>query len=1109
MVTQSVCAGSSTSPAALRKSESGYGQEAGFDPYKKGLTAIGQLNITHGKLEPLFPNLPYKGFGFQRIAFDERTGDIETRFRHAERMNDDVNPNDPVDENVNNPRFDSPIDSSNIRWNGDGDGNGNGNGSRGGRRSGNFPGMNRGLSRSKTLGIKRSIPSGGASGDTFGKFDYEQKYPEDPYGEEAGEYARVWLTYLDETEQYDRDKIDGWKDTIDVLMVLAGLFSAVVTTLVVQSIQNLQIDYTQVSASLLFELIQIQRAVANGESAESVSASSINPNTPFNPTVTDTIVNGLWFTSLTLALATALLAVLTKQWLYQYSSLTFGTPRERCRLRQFRYQGLEIWKVAIIIELLPVLMHIALALFLAGLVIFLIPLNLEIAWTVGVITGIAYISYVLSVFLPIWDPQCPYTIPLTIYLRDFGRFIQYGWHSLINLGISYESMGPAERKVRTVTLKHLARLTKPDSIVLPLRRLYRYCYMALRNFLRRLKKLKSLIITHLRLRLHHSPPPELHLQNHREHEKKVVQQGGILIDANAISWLSSVSSNPSVQRITAQSIGGLPYGINGNLLTIEEEIVYEFIDEFVNVPKYSAIQVATLRRLILSWLHYDNKIIDDDLIWFPDPPKIRPHEPEFAELCRFLKSDPTDTLIQCMDGDKQGLSWPLVVWSYLFRNAEHRSALALALLTWPPAESLFVWDDRKVTPISGKEDLTLSELSFRHPHIVGKWIFTYLCKYFDVQLDRKHSEFVFLGEVHYTRYSLFRTIYRALAQPHTASDFSRWNPFLIKISLLYLVRNFETYVTAHELDLDDYGELAKAFERDIIWSESFFDDESVVPQSRAHAFQIYNVLQKTRTMTEPLQEQTIYCIYNYLVRPNASRWTPPVESRNTALHLLTGMTLPRFCKFLCTLPDPRLALILFHARQGMTRSHAETFLSVYKIASRNSSSRLYYILYDPSVLEELCKGLAIADCPHYLLRIARLDPSNSNWRDCYKRLLNSIREELESSVMYSRDDVPPHYQEHRKEWLLLYSLCYHLRPILQVDLSGDEFSLQKLSDIFPQHSPDRISKLNNLVLQQRETYLFRLSQFFDSIENQLIKTLNPTSCVDGGWDDDSLGQTPV
>lgn len=97
--------------------------------------------------------------------------------------------------------------------------------------------MIRGPSRGKTLGIKKSLPlsdKGQANGEItrlysvhtiefivgFSRFDYEQKYPEDPSGEEAGEYARVWLTYLDETEQYDRDKIDGWKDTIDVLMVL-------------------------------------------------------------------------------------------------------------------------------------------------------------------------------------------------------------------------------------------------------------------------------------------------------------------------------------------------------------------------------------------------------------------------------------------------------------------------------------------------------------------------------------------------------------------------------------------------------------------------------------------------------------------------------------------------------------------------------------------------------------------------------------------------------------------------------------------------------------------------------------------------------------------------
>lgn len=835
----------------------------------------------------------------------------------------------------------------------------------------------------------------------------------------------------------------------------------------VQSYQNLQIDYPQVSANLLFELVQLQRAVASGIPVQSVPSSPINPNSQLSFSVTDSVVNGLWFTSLTLALATALLAVLTKQWLYQYSSLTLGTPRERCRLRQFRFQGLEIWKVALIIDLLPVLMHIALALFLAGLVIFLIPLSLEIAWTVGVITGMAYVFYVVSVLLPIWNPQCPYTIPLTIYLRDFWKLLRYSWHSLTNFGLSYES---SESKVRTVVIRDIIRLSNPINSVL--RRLYKSCYSILPNLLRHPKKFKSLIKARFRVHFKFFPT-ELHLRSHREHERAIVRQNGISIDAGAISWLFTVSSNPSVRRITAQSICGLPYGVSKSL-SIEEDSVYQYLEEFSGLQEYSAVHAGILRRLVLSWLHYEERL-SDEFLWLPDARKIRRHEPEFAELCTFLRKDPADALIQSLEGDRQEFGRPLTVWSFLFRNAEHRNALAVALLTWAPADNLFIWDDRNVAPVPEKEQLTLSQLSIRHPHIVGKWVFNYLCKYFEVSVDRKRSQFILLGERRYSRYSLFKTIYQALTQPSAESEFSKWNPFLVKISLLYLFRNFETYVTAHEFDLDDFGEFAKAFERDIIWSEAFFDDRFVVAQARVHGFQIYNILRKQH-MGEPLPEQSIDRIYVYLVQTDASRWIPPTIARSTALHLLTGPSCPKFCKFLCTLQYPRLALILFHARQGITSSHAEMFVSIYKAANRNPSARLYYILYDPIVLEELCKGLAIADLSGYLLRIARLNPFNPNWRDCYRRLLVSIDEALESSVMHDREDIPPFYQAYRKEWFLLYCLCHHLGRILKVDLSGTEFTLRDLFSIFPQHTADRVNKLNALLHRQetvRPHYQFR------------------------------------
>ncbi|KAK0231760.1 hypothetical protein EDD85DRAFT_775554, partial [Armillaria nabsnona] len=85
--------------------------------------------------------------------------------------------------------------------------------------------------------------------------DYEQRFPEDKRCEELGPLARVWRTYLEECGAFDIEMLEGWRDGLDVLLVFAGLFSAVVTTFVIQTSQNLQVNYVQVTATLLFELI--------------------------------------------------------------------------------------------------------------------------------------------------------------------------------------------------------------------------------------------------------------------------------------------------------------------------------------------------------------------------------------------------------------------------------------------------------------------------------------------------------------------------------------------------------------------------------------------------------------------------------------------------------------------------------------------------------------------------------------------------------------------------------------------------------------------------------------------------------------------------------------
>ncbi len=71
-----------------------------------------------------------------------------------------------------------------------------------------------------------------------------------------------------------------------------------------------------------------QRAAANGTLVNGVPRSDLTPLLQFPSTMSDSLVNGLWFTSLAFSLATALFAVLTKQWIHQYITVPSGTPRD-------------------------------------------------------------------------------------------------------------------------------------------------------------------------------------------------------------------------------------------------------------------------------------------------------------------------------------------------------------------------------------------------------------------------------------------------------------------------------------------------------------------------------------------------------------------------------------------------------------------------------------------------------------------------------------------------------------------------------------------------------------------------------------------------------------
>ncbi len=271
----------------------------------------------------------------------------------------------------------------------------------------------------------------------------------------------------------------------------------------------MQPDYNQASAFLLFEML---KATMSNDSQISIPPS---PTAFFSPSRSDEWINSLWFVSLTLSLTTALVAVLVKQWLHQYVAIVSdSSARDRARIRHMRYAGLQTWQVPMIIGLLPVLLHVSLALFFAGLSIFLFSLGMKVAWLVSIIGAATYMAYVVALVLPLVHPYCPYKAPLTLYLHSLYRFVN-------------DTLIP-----RIIILRRY-----------PYIRVFgRHSYLYLHSY--------------WEWREHYIASYQKCLTV-KEIEHKHIQECAEKVDAQSLLWLHSSTSNASVHQSVLQAISGM------------------------------------------------------------------------------------------------------------------------------------------------------------------------------------------------------------------------------------------------------------------------------------------------------------------------------------------------------------------------------------------------------------------------------------------------------------------------------------------------------------------------------------------------------------------------
>ncbi|KAK7691665.1 hypothetical protein QCA50_005064 [Cerrena zonata] len=220
-----------------------------------------------------------------------------------------------------------------------------------------------------------------------------------------------WARLSNMVREYDEAKIRDVKEDIDTLLVFAGLFSAVLTAFVVETYDKLQDDSGDTASRAL---IQISAQLAS----LGVMGNFINSTvpsytlTPFSPPHPFVRINTLWSCSLVISLVTASFGIFVKQWLHEYMAQETQSPLPALRIRFFRNEGLADWRVFELAAALPLLLQIALLLFLVGLSEFLRELNPVVGWVTTGILLLWIVVFIFTTLAPILSSQCPYKTPI-------------------------------------------------------------------------------------------------------------------------------------------------------------------------------------------------------------------------------------------------------------------------------------------------------------------------------------------------------------------------------------------------------------------------------------------------------------------------------------------------------------------------------------------------------------------------------------------------------------------------------------------------------------------------------------------------------------------------
>ncbi|EIN11264.1 hypothetical protein PUNSTDRAFT_131432 [Punctularia strigosozonata HHB-11173 SS5] len=217
-----------------------------------------------------------------------------------------------------------------------------------------------------------------------------------------------WAYVYSRCKEHDDNLVEACSTDIDMALIFAGLFSAVLTAFLVQTYTQMQPDNTQLTAQALLHIsVQIANLPVSAPSSIPFSAP------PFRASRSIVAINCLWFISLAASLSSVVRGMFAKQWLREYAKWTRITPIQRAvHLRQHRHAALMEWEVPDVVVRLTTTLQVSVVLFFVGLAILLGTINTAVAVVSSLTVGAFLADSVACVVAPLFFETCPWKTPM-------------------------------------------------------------------------------------------------------------------------------------------------------------------------------------------------------------------------------------------------------------------------------------------------------------------------------------------------------------------------------------------------------------------------------------------------------------------------------------------------------------------------------------------------------------------------------------------------------------------------------------------------------------------------------------------------------------------------